>query len=60
MAGSNFLFFVLAEVKSMSRTLLYPTLLTAFGNIQYAFSSVTVLLLRILTAASIENKSAPT
>ena len=60
MACSNFLFFVLAEVKSMSRTLLYPTLLTAFGNIQYAFYSVTVLLLRILTAASNENKSAPT
>jgi len=35
MAWSNFFFFVLADVKSMSRTFLYSTLFTAFGNTLY-------------------------
>jgi hypothetical protein len=37
MAWANFFFFALADVISMSRTFLYFTFFTAFGNIKYVF-----------------------
>ena len=49
---SSYFFFVLGDLKSISLMGQYGTFSRAGGSIQYAFSSVTVFELRILTAHS--------